>query len=151
MRGGQDWQNLVPGNLPTRHLSLSFRDFNPAHSLAGFAFTNFVKIDRLASGPQMLVCYLDPLSAAKVIAGRNHYGPVYEIGLGAETIEFEDYAYDAGPCQDTAMNLLAQLMLDLRLACRWEAYSWYYDNHEYSESCTGSEKELCELFTPDPG
>ncbi|MEZ0371948.1 MAG: hypothetical protein ACAI44_22850 [Candidatus Sericytochromatia bacterium] len=152
MPKADNWQSLVPGHLPTRHLSIIFRDFNPVISMAGFSFTGFVQLDhQVPADPPAAVCYLEPAVAEKVIAGINHYGPVFEILLGPAALEFEAYAYEEGLCQETAMQLLAQLMLDMQLTCRWEAYSWYYDNHESSEICSGTEKELRALFTPDQG
>ena len=148
------WQTLVPGNLPTKHLKMVFRDFNLKHSLASFEFTGFVAmhtmmLPRSRSEAEEYATYLNPSCAEKVVAGRNHYGSVFDIQVGPTFLTLEEYGHDDGACQETSMRLLKHVLLDLQLTCQWQAYSWYYDNHECSPVSRGTEKELCALFDTD--
>lgn len=145
------WQTLVPGDLPTKHLQVVFRDFSLQPNLASFDFAGFVHLNPITmadayadGGPGFE--YQNPLCAEKVLAGHNHYGPVFSIHIGANVLRFEEYSHAEGVCQATSMRLLKHLMINLNLECQWEAYSWYYDNHETSATRQGTQQEIRALF-----
>ena len=135
------WHDLVPPNLPTKDLKITFEDFNLSEGLASFDFSGFVLLEEAGSSDEETLYYLDSYAASKP-SGQNHYGPLFYILIKRDSIEFEDYCCPDAECQNTTMNLLRYLMLDLNLKCKWLSYSWYYDNHEYSESRRGTEVEI---------
>ena len=159
----RNWQNLAPGDLPTKHLDLMFSDFNPKENLASFGFAGFVHMNReflemhnveassVPSGLDDVSYYRDSYSAARssVITGQNYYGPMFFIEIGVDSIALEDYCVRDAVCQETSMRLLKHLAIELNLKFQWQAYSWYYDSHERSEIRQGTEEEIRALFNAD--
>jgi hypothetical protein len=150
------WQALVPGDLPARHLDLMFRHFNPKEALTLFDFAGFTKMQTGTDvsstiGSTDTVFYSDSYSAEKsfAVTGRNYYGPLFFIEIGKNSIGLENYCLEDEQCQQTAMKLLKHLALEFDLKFQWQAYSWYYDNHERSELNKGTEVEIRGLFCTD--
>ncbi len=145
------WQSLAPGNLPTKHLNLTFSDFNPKIKLAAFDFAGFVDMKNLeaAQFDYYFDYYQDAYSAKKSfsVTGRNYYGPLFFIQISENSIEIEEYCCQDAQCQQTSMKLLYSLACELKLEFEWQAYSWYYDNHQYSNFRTGNEQEIRALFS----
>jgi hypothetical protein len=145
---GRAWQTLTPGNLPTSHLDVRFGDSNPIRDLAGFPFEGFVRqgADGPLRGDEDGANFDDVSLAASLDAGCNHYGPVYRIRLDTSTLSFEEYNYD-WECQDTAMEVLRYLIVELGRTCTWEASREYYDSGEYRGPNRGTHEELRALFS----
>ncbi len=153
----RSWQYLAPGDLPTKHLDLMFSDFNPKEDLASFDFAGFVDMSKVAAAPsrpdlQDASYYRDSYSAGRsyAVTGQNYYGPLFFIQISATSIEIEDYCVSDAVCQQTAMRLLKHLAIELNLKFQWQAYSWYYDTHYYSEFQKGTEEEIRALFNTEP-
>lgn len=144
------WETLVPGDLPAKRLNLVFPDFNPKEHLASFEFVGFVYMNEMeVAHPRSDLAdvsyYLNPLTAQKVVEGKNHYGPLFFIEVRADSIVIEDYCL-TGVCHETSMRLLKYLVIDLGLECSWQSYSWYYDSYERSPIAEGTAVELRALF-----
>lgn len=140
------WHDLVPPSLPTKNLTVTFETFNPYEGLASFDFAGFVFQEEAHVPDDQTSCYLDSHTSNKP-PDQNYYGSLFYILIKRNSIEFEDYCCSDVECQQTTTNLLRYLILGLNLKCQWLSYSWYYDNHEYSEYRRGTEKDIKEMLT----